>query len=372
MADYTTEAAIIGGGAAGCAAAYYLAQAGIGAIVVERERIAAFASGYSAGGLNPLEGAGIPGPLGEMAIASFRMHQNIWQDLIERSGVDFEPSVISSVRVAFDDADMAELRATQEIFDAADADFSAEWLDAARLRRLEPRISADAIGALDARGNAILSSERFTRALAGAAETLGARTLTAEALGIESEGGNIRAISTTAGKIACDAAVFATGPWSARVGEWLGASVPVEPYKGEIVRTTLASGALSADFESADVSLNRREAGQIWVGSTEERVGFDLEPSAKVRKGLLSAAVRLMPDMANAKVALHTACLRPLSPDWLPIVGRAPGWENAYLATGAGKKGILLSPAIGKATADLVADGETSLPISGFAPDRFG
>jgi D-amino-acid dehydrogenase len=63
--------------------------------------------------------------------------------------------------------------------------------------------------------------------------------------------------------------------------------------------------------------------------------------------------------------------LRPVTPDWLPIVGRATGWDNAYLATGAGKKGVLLSPAMGKAVAGLITEGSTELPVDQFAPDRF-
>jgi glycine/D-amino acid oxidase-like deaminating enzyme len=64
------DVVIIGDGAAGCATAYYLARAGVNAIVVEREGIAANASGYNAGGLNPLQGAGIPGPLASFALES--------------------------------------------------------------------------------------------------------------------------------------------------------------------------------------------------------------------------------------------------------------------------------------------------------------
>ena len=33
------------------------------------------ASGFSAGGLNPLEGAGIPGPLAPLAIESFNLNE---------------------------------------------------------------------------------------------------------------------------------------------------------------------------------------------------------------------------------------------------------------------------------------------------------
>lgn len=371
MTTNSTDVVIVGGGAAGCAVAYYLGLAGVSSTVVEREGIAAFASGYSAGGLNPLEGAGIPGRLGPLAMTSFQMHKNIWADLIERSGIDFQPEIISSVRVAFNGFDLDAMRSTQQIFDRADSDFSGEWLDSSQLRELEPRIADNAIWALDARGNAILSSERYTKALAGAAETLGASVGTAEVTGITSDGGRVTSVETAQGSLDCGAVVFATGPWSAQVGDWLGVNVPVEPYKGEILRTTLPSGPLPADLQGGRISLNRRENGQVWVGATEENRGFDLEPSDEARVTLMQGAVRLMPAMADAEVVLHTACLRPLSPDWMPIVGAAPGWDNAYLATGAGKKGILLSPGLGKAVADLITEGSTDLPVDEFKADRF-
>ena len=142
--------------------------------IIERDGIAANASGYSAGGLNPLEGAGIPGPLGPLAIESYRMHRQIFPDLTDLSGVDFGYKVISSIRVAFDDSELAEMKTTYDIFESADDDFSAEWLDASQLREIEPRISGDAIHALDARGNTILSSYRYTLALAKSAEAMGA------------------------------------------------------------------------------------------------------------------------------------------------------------------------------------------------------
>ena len=54
----TTDVVIIGGGAAGCAVAYYLAQSGIESTIIEREGIGNQASGNAAGGLTPLTGIG--------------------------------------------------------------------------------------------------------------------------------------------------------------------------------------------------------------------------------------------------------------------------------------------------------------------------
>ena len=126
------------------------------------------------------------------------------------------------------------------------------------------------------------------------------------------------------------------------------------------------------DFTWENVSLFHRSDGLVWAGSTEERRGFDSKPSFSARQRILEGAMKLMPSMADAKLVMHTACLRPVTPDWLPIIGRAPDWDNVYIATGGAKKGILLSPAMGKAIADLITDGSTQLPIDAFTPERFG
>lgn len=365
------DVVIVGGGAAGCAVSYYLAKAGVKSTIIERDGIAANASGYSAGGLNPLEGAGIPGPLGPLAIRSYRMHAAIAPELTRLSGVEFGYKVISSVRIAFDESELSEMQTTHDTFDSADDDFSAEWLDASQLREMEPRLSPGAIRALDTRGNAVLSSHRYTLALAKSAETMGAKVISGTVTGVRTDGGRVTAVLTDSGEISCDAVVFATGPWSGEVEEWLSIHVPIEPFKGEILRMELEGVELDRDFQGAGVSLNHREDGQIWVGATEERKGFDMNPSDEARIKLTRGAVNLMPTMADAELVLHTACLRPLSPDWMPIIGNAPGWDNAYLATGAGKKGILISPGMGKAVADLITTGETDMPVEGFGPERF-
>jgi glycine/D-amino acid oxidase-like deaminating enzyme len=52
----SSEVVVVGGGVAGCATAYYLSRAGVKVTLIEREGIGRQASGYSAGGVNPLHG----------------------------------------------------------------------------------------------------------------------------------------------------------------------------------------------------------------------------------------------------------------------------------------------------------------------------
>lgn len=365
-----SEVVVVGGGAAGCAVAYYLSEAGVASTVIEREGVASQASGFSAGGLNPLEGAGIPGPLAPLAIESFRMHQAMWDELRDESGVDFQPGPVSTVHLAFDDSELDGMDDTLRVFEAAQG-FSARYLDSAGLHELEPRISPDAVGALYTYGNTALDSYRYTLALSAAAERRGSEFRSGSVSALKTSGSRVEAVTTESSEIGCDALVLAMGPWSAQAEPWLGVRIPVVPLKGEILRVRLPGRALEHDFSWGHSSLYHRSDGLAWIGATEERCGFDVRISEEARQSLLAEAVRIMPAIADAELVRHTACLRPVTSDWLPIIGKAPGWDNVYLATGAGKKGILLSPGIGKAVSDLVAHGTTTLPVDPFTPDRF-
>ena len=369
-ATSTTQAAIIGGGAMGCASAYYLAKAGIRSTIIESEGIGTQASGYNAGGLNPLTGYGLPGPLTDISNVTFGMHADLAQTLEDESGVAYHHKTIAMVTVAFDDSDLPEMRETHDIFEAADG-FSAHWLDAAELRQMEPRLNPEAQRGMYAYGNATLSGYEFTLALARAAERMGAEIRQGKAVALRTEGSRVTGVVLEDGEIGCDAVLIASGPWSAQAEEWLSIKIPVEPYKGEILRLRIDGDLPAHDFSGGGTNLHNRADGLLWAGATEERKGFDRQPSEYARRTLMKGATTLMPFLKDAEIAKHTACLRPLTPDWLPIVGAAPGWENAYLATGAGKKGILLSPAIGKATADLITAGKTDIPLDGFHPARF-
>jgi glycine oxidase len=365
-----TEVAIIGGGAAGCATAYYLAKAGVRATIIEREGVSSQASGTNAGGLNPLQGAGIPGPLGPLAAESFKLHKELAQSLPEESGVEFHHRTVTMVRVAFDESELAAKQETLDIYEAADG-FSAHWLETADILKLDARINPEAIKGIYTHGDASLSGFEYTVALSRAAERMGASVRIGTATGITTVGNRVTGVVLEDGELSCDAVVIATGPWSGQTEGWLGLDVPVRPLKGQIVRVRPVGEFPEQDFSGAGSSLYMRANGLIWIGGTETEDGFDTNPTEAARKKILGGAYKLMPALAEAEIIEHTACLRPVTADWLPIVGIAPGWDNVYLATGAGKKGILISPGMGKATADLITGGRTDLSVTDFGLGRF-
>ena len=366
----SSEVVVVGGGVAGCAVAYYLALAGVKVTIVEREGIGSQASGFSAGGLNPLEGSGIPGPLRAMAMASFHMHRDLRGTLKCETGIDYEWRIVSLVRAVFDETELPELQDTHYVFSEAEG-FEATWLKREELLKLEPRVAADVLSGVWARGNASLDSYKYTLALGKAAKKLGTEVRSGVVRGLETSGGKVTTVLLEDGPLACDQVVLAMGPWSRTAEAWLDIYIPIDPLKGEILRIELPGGPLSNDMSGGGGSLYAKPDGLVWCGATEEWRGYDRGTSESARRRIESGAARLLPEAAHARLVLHTACLRPITPDFLPIIGRAPGWDNVYLATGAGKKGILLSPVMGKAVADLIVTGATQLPVAEFQPQRF-
>ncbi len=362
------DVVVVGGGIAGCAVAYYLAQAGIKATVIEREGVGMQASGYAAGGLNPLHG--IADALKPLAMESFRLHQELQDALCHATGQGYQARTTSMIKVALSEAAVPPLQDLLTIFNAT-AGFQARWIDQATMRTLEPRLTPDFQRALQLQGNGVVDSHRCTVLLARAAVQMGASIRTGTVQGLQHRNGRVTGVMLDDDVLSCGQVVLAMGPWAKQAEEWLHFAVPVEPLKGEILRLELPGPALAHDFDSTEGALYSRGDGQVWCGGTEERGGFDKSPTAAARHKIWQAAIRLMPAIADAWLVQQTVCLRPVAPDGLPILGRAPGWDNVYLAAGGAKKGILLSPAMGKAIADLLHTGHTTLSIAPCTPERF-
>jgi glycine/D-amino acid oxidase-like deaminating enzyme len=216
-------------------------------------------------------------------------------------------------------------------------------------------------------GNRRVDGGAYTRAVVEAAVARGASTVRAEALELEQRGDRATGVVLDSGLLACDAVVIATGPWC----EWHGLPLPVAPLKGELLLVEIPGGAPSVDLGHGKATVYRADGGRALLGDTEERVGFDDAPTRVARERILAGASTLLPALAEARVVGHTAGLRPVTPDGIPIVGRVDGWENVCVATGAGRKGILLSAGLGLAVAELLVRDETALPIGPCSPTRF-
>src|SRR5207245_4016445 len=146
MGESSADVVIVGGGIAGMTTAYYLAKSGVPSVVGERDAIGSHASGFAYGGLSPLSGFGIPGPLAEMAQDGMRLHRELSKSLLEETGIDVDFRVRSSLALAFNEADVRRLRAALP-WQQEQPGYPVRWLDIAEARRGEPRVWSGRLGA---------------------------------------------------------------------------------------------------------------------------------------------------------------------------------------------------------------------------------
>ena len=68
---------------------------------------------------------------------------------------------------------------------------------------------------------------------------------------------------------------------------------------------------------------------------------------------------------------MKQACYLPVPPGNTPVIGKAPGFTNLYMAAGHYCWGILNAPATGKALAETLVNGHSDIDLSPFKPSRF-
>lgn len=369
------DVVIIGGGIAGIATAYYLGGMGVRSTIIERDGIASHASGFAYGGLS---GGVTSGPHVNTPLIEYSMglYSALAEALTAETDIDIQYQPRPLLRIALSDDEAAGL--TQHLaWQQSLPGYAVQWLTPEEACALEPRISPETVGALHVEGSSDVEPYRLTLALGQAAEQRGATLRTGEVTAVHTNGGRVDGVSITTGagsveRIPCDTVVVAMGPWTARASDWFNVPLPVAPLKGQIIRLQApgAPYALSVGH-LGNYAMTKPADGLVWCGTTEEHADFDESRTTEARDTIIESTLRMLPALEDAELVLQTACLRPVTPDGVVMLGPVPGVDGAYVVTGGGRQGIMLGPGMARATADLVAGGAAALDLAPYAPDRF-
>jgi glycine oxidase len=246
----------------------------------------------------------------------------------------------------------------------------AEWLPASAARGLEPGLPSTVLGAGWFPEDHHVNNTAVTQALGSAAVRLGAEVRTGvEATGLLVAGHRVTGVRTADGRVEAGTVVLAAGAWSCDFEKAAGVPLPVVPAKGQIVVARLAAPAVR-HVVYGEVYVIPRTSGEHILGSTVEYVGYDKRVTVEGLAGILGEATTLVPALREAEMAASWGCLRPATPDALPMIGLLPGRPGLLIATGHFRNGILLAPITGQIVADLVTTGRSRVPLDPFRPDR--
>ena len=364
---------IAGGGIVGLSSAYFLAKIGYEVVLIERDSIGSHASGFAYGSLSPLGEAGRENEiLPELDIAriGMRIHTEFSTKLPNETGIDIQHRFRPSLDLAFDTTEV-ETAQLQVGWRNKEKGYFSEWMEGDTAREIVPSLSPEIMGAVFTQGVADVDPYRLTLALTEACESMGVEIQHGEVKGVSKMNGNVSAIETSSGRILCERVVIALGPWSGLASSWLGVKVPIRPLKGQILRLKAPATPVICSVGWQGNYVCTKPDGLLWAGTTEEENGFDESPTTDGRDQVLFALQKMISGLDDAELIQQTACLRPLPIDGQIILGPITDRKDIIIATGAGRKGILLGPAMGKIVSELICEKQPEVDIAPFSPSRF-
>jgi len=339
--------------------AYFLSRRGIRVTVVERSGVASAASGKSGGflALDWCDGS----PLGPLARTSFALHAVLAREL----GTDYGYRPMDTFMLAA--RERGAIAGSHRVE-------APPWLDGAA-------VVTGALGTTET--TAQVHPRRFTEALLDAASARGTALRPGVVEDVIREDHAARGVRVDGEAVEADAVVLAMGPWTGRLAGRV--RLPriggLKGYSVTLAAAEVPAHALFVDYRTVDgrhlePEIFPRPDGDVYVCGMADPAPLPDSPDAvEINEAscavLARAAGRVSKSLAGARITRRQACYRPVTDDGLPLIGRVPGVDGLYVATGHGPWGILNAPATGQALAELITEGRcSSVDLRPFDPAR--
>lgn len=347
---------IIGAGVIGAVCAYRLAQAGHGVTVIDRDGVAAQASGRSFGWVN----------------ASFHLSPEHFA--LRHEGITAHHRLEAEIGAYADWCgalvwDVGGDEADRMASSLSAAGYPLERLTRRQVAAREPALGTPPDGALFFPSEGAADPGDLARAALAAATGLGARVVTGLAVEALRVGdGAVTGVQTAAGLVAADLVVIAAGTATPGLLSPMGQALPMPPRPGLMLRTAPAPRMLNHILVAPEGEIRQARDGTILhpvvAGHQADSAESVADPVAVAKAA--HARLRGMFPALDAGWHEVTVGWRPVPGDGLPVVGPvAPG---AYVATM--HSGATLAPVIGELVAREIGGGDCAA-LATFRPDRF-
>ena len=407
---------VVGGGVIGLLTAYHCRKLGADVVVAERDRVGQGCSQGNMGWVCPSISTPLPAPgltlqslrwllkvdsplyirpsrLPRLLpwLRAFRRHCNadsyrkgldalgrltretpeLYRSL-RSDGVAFE-SRQSGLLLVYEDAGKRDAMAAEVERLRSFGVANAELLTPEALAAREPAVRGGRAGALFVRSDEHVRPESLTAGVAHAlrakdgsvVEGFPVRTLRAES-------GLVVSVEGPRGTLDADAVVLACGAETGRLTSTLGVPLPLQAGKGYSITVEAPSVSVEQPtyFATDKVGLTPFD-GALRIAGTMELSGINRELDRRRIRNLERAVHRFIPGALDGASRTDWVGMRPLTPDGLPVIGRLPGWENVFVASGHQMLGVTLAPATGYGLAHQMLAGGSPIDLTPFDPARF-
>ena len=373
--------AIVGGGAIGSSTAYFLAsdpQFQGEVVVIERDPSYQLASSALSASSIRLQ---FSTPLN---IALSRFGMQFLREAPDRMEVDGDRPALSvnekGYLVIASEEGIPTLRELHRI--QRELDVPVALLEPAQVKERFPWISTEGIGAasLGLKHEGWFDGYGLLQAFRRKARALGVRYLAEEATGFERAGDTIRSVTLkSGGNVACDVVVDAAGPWSGKVAAFLGIDLPVRARKRNVFVFSCREPLPDCPLIIDPSGLWFRPEGDKYIAGITPKEGepdpddLPLEVDHHIfDEAIWPALATRVPVFESIKPSRAWAGYYELNTlDHNGVVGPHPVIGNLIFAAGFSGHGIQHSPGVGRAVAELIAQGGyRSLDLTPLSYDR--
>jgi len=362
----TADAVVVGGGTVGAWCAWFLRRAGLDNVVLIEKGVLGQGASSRAAGVVRVQG-GTP-----EAVRLGRWTREFYLRQREEIGTDSGFTQQGYLLPAFTEAEVAAAHA--RIAMQQSLGLPVRWLPAGEVDAINPTMAPGVtLGASYCDEDGFITPPRnvaaYTAALVASGVLIAERT---RFTGLSADG---RTVLTSRGSVDAGLVVLAGGPQLAVVGALAGVTVPAGGVRHQVFVTeehpAFADTPMAFDVPSG--LYWRPEEGGLLFGMSDpdeppsENRAIDYDYLALMRSRLAA----LVPLTAQLAIRRAWAATIDFTPDHLPIIGAAPGYQSVFVAS-AGGAGMMWGPAVARVAADLALTGATDVvDTADLGLDRF-
>jgi D-amino-acid dehydrogenase len=301
--------------------------------------------------------------------------QAVMTEMVRRESIEYHAIAKGALYVY---RDPAELEAgTRKMALLAEHGQKQETLDPEAMARLDPvfaPVKHKVAGAVRDLGDTSGDSRVFAEALARICRQRFSTTihLGRRVVAIGTSGDRVTAVVTDQGPMTADVYVLAAGVNSPLIARTAGVSLAIYPAKGYSSSFPIKAGGLAPTVPGVDEQWLvgwSRLGDRLRLTSTAEFAGYDWSWTPRDFNNILRFARDVFPDAADWDRGEYRACLRPMTPDGRPIVGRTRH-KNLFLNVGHGHMGWTMAFGASRIIADQIQGKTPQIDASGLGPRR--
>ena len=364
------DVVIIGGGVNGCSLAYNLAKKGFTVVAVEKKYLSAGATGAC--------GAGIRQQWSTRENAALAIQSvKIFEQLSHELGQDIEFRQGGYLIAVHDKKEMKQ----------AEKNVAMQRSLGLKVDILKPEDITDVVPILDVKAMKAIGATfcptdghanpfKTTFAYADAARNLGAEINThTTVVNQKTTKKAIRSVVTDKGTIQTDIVVNAAGIHSKSIADMVNISLPLTPFRKEI----MATERLESLFEAMVISFkdgiyfSQQKEGQIVGGIPipEERGGYKTMPTFTFLHHMAGTLTRYAPVLKHVNLLRHWTGFYDVTPDARPILGPVTEIKGFLQCNGFSGHGFMISPMVAQLLTNFIAEGKTPEVLESLSLERF-